>query len=909
MSDTPSRLSAALADRYRIERELGQGGMATVYLAEDLKHHRQVAIKVLRPELAAVLGADRFVQEITTTAQLQHPHILPLFDSGSADGFLFYVMPFVEGETLRDKLNRDTQLGIDDAVKITSEVADALDYAHRHGVVHRDIKPENILLHDGRPMVADFGIALAVSAAAGGRMTETGMSLGTPHYMSPEQATAERTITGRSDIYSLGAVLYEMLTGDPPHTGKTAQQIIAKIVTDTPRPVTELRKSVPPNVAAALGKSLEKLPADRFDSAKAFADALGNPGYTVAATAAVGAAAARLAPRRLAVLIAVSAVAFVTTLLALWGWLRPAPPAPVARFVASFTPSWMNGAVLALGAAISPDGSAIAYVDSANGHQQLFLRRLSDLEPQPLAGTDRAVGPFFSPDGAWIGFLAGGQVKKIPIGGGAVVTVADSASPWYPGSGTWLDDGTIVFQDAALDLRRVSAAGGVSRVAVSLPGTKTGYGQTPLPHARGVLFNGCWGLRCGDSTKVYVYDVRRDTVRLLFDHAWGAWYAPTGQVLYLTRRGALMAVPWDDDALQPSGPAVRILDGIQTPGFLLSASGTALYALGPSLLGSAQEDAEAVWVDRAGHVQPVDSSWRFNTGGSRGGLALSPDGRRLAVRLRTDQGENVWIKQLPAGTLSRLTFASGADGAPQWAPDGRTVTFVSNRPVPGDTARGPGRFNVWARAADGTGTPRLLWQGPESVTQGFWSPDGRWLILRTGDPVTGRGARDILAVRPGIDSAPRPLLASRYAEQAPAISPDARWIAYLSDETGTDEVFVRPFPDVDRGKWQISSGGATAPLWAHRGHELFYWVRDSVVAVQIHPGPPFGFERLVLFTGPDRVRWGEPIAGLMDMTPDDQRFLMVRDAPAFVLGGPTRLVVVQNFLTDLRTKMRKAEGQ
>ncbi|MGD8868412.1 MAG: serine/threonine-protein kinase, partial [Gemmatimonadales bacterium] len=211
MSEIPSRLTAALADRYAIERELGEGGMATVYLAEDLKHKRKVALKVLRPELAAVLGAERFVQEIETTASLQHPHILPLFDSGQVDGFLYYVMPYIEGETLRDKLNRETQLGIDEAVRITTEVADALDYAHRQGVIHRDIKPENILLHDGRPMVADFGIALAVSAAAGGRMTETGLSLGTPHYMSPEQATADKDITARSDVYSLASVMYEML--------------------------------------------------------------------------------------------------------------------------------------------------------------------------------------------------------------------------------------------------------------------------------------------------------------------------------------------------------------------------------------------------------------------------------------------------------------------------------------------------------------------------------------------------------------------------------------------------------------------------------------------------------------------------------------------------------------------------
>jgi hypothetical protein len=281
------QLSAALDGRYRIERELGAGGMATVYLAHDIRHGRKVAIKVLKPELAAVLGAERFVVEIKTTAALSHPHILPLFDSGEAEGFLFYVMPYIEGETIREKLNRETQFAVDEAVRIAREVADALDYAHRHGVIHRDIKPENILLHDGRAMVMDFGIALAVSAAAGGRMTETGLSLGTPHYMSPEQATADKTLTARSDVYSLGSVLYEMLAGDPPHTGASAQQIIMKIIAEPVQPVAALRRSVPPNVAAAVSKALEKLPADRFESARAFAAALENTHFTAGTAAQV----------------------------------------------------------------------------------------------------------------------------------------------------------------------------------------------------------------------------------------------------------------------------------------------------------------------------------------------------------------------------------------------------------------------------------------------------------------------------------------------------------------------------------------------------------------------------------------------------------------------------------------------
>ena len=277
MTTPVAKLTAALSDRYRIERELGAGGMATVYLAQDLKHDRKVALKVLRPELAAVIGAERFLSEIKTTANLQHPHILPLFDSGAADSFLFYVMPFVEGESLRDRLQREKQLPIPDAVHIATEVAGALDYAHRHGIIHRDIKPENILLHDGRALVADFGIALAASTA-GTRMTETGMSLGTPHYMSPEQAMGDRELTARSDVYALGAMTYEMLLGEPPFTGPTAQSIVAKVMTEKPAGLIARRDRIPPHVEDAVLTALEKLPADRFESAAKFAEALAHPG-------------------------------------------------------------------------------------------------------------------------------------------------------------------------------------------------------------------------------------------------------------------------------------------------------------------------------------------------------------------------------------------------------------------------------------------------------------------------------------------------------------------------------------------------------------------------------------------------------------------------------------------------------
>src|SRR5262245_45540853 len=308
--------------------------MATVYLAHDLRHDRKVALKVLRPELSAILGGERFLAEIKTTANLQHPHILGLFDSGEADGLVYYVMPYVEGESLRDRLSREKQLPVEDAVRVAREVADALEYAHQHGIVHRDIKPENILLHGGHAQVADFGIALAASRSEGGtRLTETGMSLGTPHYMAPEQAMGEREITAKADIYALGCVLYEMLTAEPPFSGPTAQAIVARVLTEEPRPLTLQRRTIPPHIEAAVLTALAKLPADRFASAAQFSAALGNPAYT-ASTLARTAARPAGPPGGRARSLAPWALAAVALTLFAWQTLRPRPtppPAPVAR--------------------------------------------------------------------------------------------------------------------------------------------------------------------------------------------------------------------------------------------------------------------------------------------------------------------------------------------------------------------------------------------------------------------------------------------------------------------------------------------------------------------------------------------------------------------------------------------------
>src|SRR5688500_18144777 len=401
------RLTNALADRYRVERELGVGGMATVYLAHDLKHDRDVAIKVLHPDLGAALGSDRFLTEIRTTARLQHPHILPLLDSGAADGLLYFVMPLVTGETLRARLERETQLPVDDSLRIAREVADALGYAHSLGVIHRDVKPENILLQNGHALVADFGIALAVQQAGGARMTQTGLSLGTPQYMSPEQAMGERVIDARSDVYALGAITYEMLTGDPPFTGSSVQAIVAKVLTEKPLAPRTVRDSVPADVELAVLRALAKLPADRWQTTEKFAEALARAdwqgGYARDATVR------RMmpAPRR-RVAAAAMASAFVATAALAWG---------LGRRSAAAEPPWSmftqltDASGVETSPSLSPDGESFAYASNARGSWDLYVQRVGGRNPVLVAGdsTTDELWPAYSPDGKRIAYAKRGS--------------------------------------------------------------------------------------------------------------------------------------------------------------------------------------------------------------------------------------------------------------------------------------------------------------------------------------------------------------------------------------------------------------------------------------------------------------------------------------------------------------------
>ncbi len=445
--------------------------MATVYLARDLKHDRNVALKVLKPELGAVLGVERFLAEIKVTANLQHPNLLPLFDSGEANGLLFYVMPFVEGETLRARLDREKQLPVDEAVRVATAIAGALAYAHERGVIHRDLKPENILLQAGQPVIADFGIALAVSNAGGARVTQTGLSLGTPQYMSPEQATGDRTIDARSDIYSLSAMTYEMLVGDPPHVASTAQAIVAKLITEQPPSVQVARPTVGDAVAYAIERELEKLPADRWSSATEFAETLRgrlSTGATRARTRASGVTSNGIASAPRVVrwaLGGVSLLAVAGVAAAAWFATRTAPAPQPAVFPVVLPESVTVTTMPYLKFAISPDGSALVIVgDRIGGPRALYLRRLTDPVATLVQGTDSTMEiPTFSPDGQWLLFRKGttdtNRLVRVPATGVTPQLVSDSGTF----STSW-GDGDVIVVRRGSGLHRTTSTGGALRL-------------------------------------------------------------------------------------------------------------------------------------------------------------------------------------------------------------------------------------------------------------------------------------------------------------------------------------------------------------------------------------------------------------------------------------------------------------
>ena len=825
------RLSAALSDRYRVERELGAGGMATVYLAHDLKHDRDVAIKVLHPDLGAALGGERFLSEIKTTAKLQHPHILPLLDSGSADGLLYYVMPLVTGETLRARLERERQLPIDDALRIAREVADALGSAHALGIIHRDIKPENILLQGGHALVADFGIALAVQSAGGARMTQTGLSLGTPQYMSPEQAMGEKVIDLRSDIYALGAVTYEMLAGEAPFTGPSVQAIVARVLTEEPRGLVLQRKAVPDAVERAVMRALEKLPADRFSSAADFVMAL-RDGVTVQRSVAshrppralgssVRAIAAGAAMLVLGVAVGRFALQRSSTVEATRAFSIALPDSVRVAFHGTFETPGGHGSV-----AISPDGRRIAWVATGPNGVRLAVRDVDAYSVRALPGTDGAFAPFFSADGATVGYFSGDELRTHSLATGESRMVQRDIKE--PRGAAFLSDGRIVYMTESLGGFIASSSGVTQAIAKPAPDADAAKSEITFPVVvpgdRYVL-----GVDGQDNRFPAIVELSTGAFRRL--QRMGATESMEPSARFVTggmprivgdrmvwlEGDVLMTATVDVAGAQLTSAPSTIVTGVRgdlsgVGDFALATDGTIAFVPGgdPAI-------GKLAWLDRNGQVDTLPIPEANYTGWD-----ISPDGKRVVTMTTPRLGPSEFrVLDLSRDINTNLAVSAPFVSQPVWMADGRSV-MLSVRQASADTGA------VVRVSADGGSTVDTLVRG--FASRYAHSRDGRVVMARLG------GQQALVGIVASVDGKPFRQLDRLKRAESPSVTPDGRWLAY--DETvGRSEVFVERFPS-DGRRYQVSPDGGFEAIFSASGDRLFYRLGRSIMSVTFAPGDP-----------------------------------------------------------------------
>jgi eukaryotic-like serine/threonine-protein kinase len=890
MTEPLERLRTTLVDRYHIQYELGHGGMAVVYLADDLRHERKVALKVLRPELAPFIGEERFLHEIRVAAGLQHPHVLPLFDSGSADGVLFYVMPYVDGESLRARLLREGQLSIEESLRIISQVASALDHAHRHGVVHRDIKPENILLADGQALVADFGIALAVSTAAGDRLTETGVSLGTPQYMSPEQVAGDRRLDGRTDIYSMACVLYEMLAGVPPYTGPTAQAIVAKLMTEKPPSVTEFREAAPQTVVAALDKALSKLPADRFAHAADFTAALIPPREPAIATRelptpnAGSGAFGRLGLRPLSPgWVGVAIMAIVAGAIGVQLMRSADAPGELVYFKFDVPAQQLSAGIFPR-FALSPDGKSMVY---AGVDGRLYAQRMDSPDVMAIRASEGANAPSFSPDGQWLVYSQAGAVKKHAIRGGSSVTIVQQASPMGT---SWSRDGTNILLSSTTGggafLRRVSAEGGqIQRIPTASDTAPANIYAWPqaLPGGDAVLFTAIGPSGTSADSRIVLLDLRTGESTVVVSRAMHGRYVRSGgseYLLYALSDGTVLAAPFNLRRRQATGPAFVAVSDVQVAVY----NGAALFAVADNgtlafVRGNSTNLQLVKWVDRTGHELGTIGP-PLTTTGSTPPLTLSPDGRRVALTRRTPANNNLWLMKTPSGQLDRLTFGPNEDETAVWSHDSRSVAYASTREG--------GVTWVYTKSVEGASEPKRIYAARTHGHLSSWSRDGRWLLFDS--------LNDLLALRIDGQESLAVAAAPAVVEGSGQFSPDGRWIAFTSNETGRTEVYVTSFPQLTE-KRQVSIEGGTIPRWAPDGRTLFYQQGRRLMAVPVSLRPSLNLEPARMLFEADFLSF--------EVAPDGQRFLLLTPNPE---ANRAEIHVVLNWFKELKER-EKAAGR
>ena len=833
---------------YEILDAIGAGGMGEVYRARDTRLERTVAIKILPAHLSSdPLRKQRFEREAKTISSLNHPHICTLYDVGQQDGVDYLVMECVEGETLSERLEKGP-LPLDQVLKFGAQIADALDKAHRAGIVHRDLKPGNIMITPTGAKLLDFGLAKPAEPATGITLTaaathttpvtQEGMVVGTFQYMSPEQIEGKE-LDGRSDIFSLGAVLYEMLTGQKAFQGRSQLSVASAILEKEPTPISSLKPLTPLPLDHAIRRCLAKDPEERWQTSRDLALELKWIAESGAQTAAP---APMILQRKLRERLTwgLAAAVAILSVTAAVGWWRAAriSPAPLqVRLSAELPPGARFDRFRGAQVALSPDGTRIIAAESdTTGMWRLVMRSMDQSEFTPLPGTERATEPFFSPDGQWIAFFAGGKLKKMSVQGGKPVTLCDA--PGFPRGASWGDDGNIVaaFNGGLGGLVRIPSGGGVPS-QVTEPNKERGetahaWPQV-LPGNHAVLFTTDSG-EAYDEAKIEVISLKTGERKTV--HTGGSFgrYLPSGHLGYM-RQNTLFVARFNLRDLAVTGDPQPALEDVNVNirgggDFDFSQTGTLVYVSTTGLVSGRQ----IAWLDGTAQTKPLEA-----TLGRYENPRFSPDGKHLAfeVAVSAVQGD-IWVKDVDRGTVSRLTHLPGRNNMPLWSPDGQSIVFASGYQA------APGFY--WIRA-DGAGEAQRLTNNQHLFAHSFspdgkrmaydqMNTDGRWEIWTA--PV--EGDRD----HPRLGK-PEPFLHTSFSEQKPAFSPDGHWLAYSSNESGALELYVRPFPGPG-GKWQISTGGGDYPIWSRDGHNLFFllpigtswWPSTPPEAIPLLPESP-----------------------------------------------------------------------
>jgi Tol biopolymer transport system component len=891
---------------YEVGAQIGVGGMGEVYRARDTNLGRDVAIKVLPEEFAQdPERVARFEREAKTLASLNHNNIAIIHGLEKAGGVFALVMELVEGPTLADRITAGV-IPIDEAFPIARQICEALEAAHEHGIIHRDLKPANIKLRpDGVVKVLDFGLAKALASEGSGasgvsksptitspvRMTRAGALLGTAAYMSPEQAKG-RSVDKRSDMWAFGCVLYEMLTGKPAFGAEDVSETLAAVLRDEPD-WTALPQGTPAPILRLLRHCLAKDPKRRIGDASVgrieLDDVHSEPQVTDQVVHVAGRDRGGLT---WAFVLAVATVALASAML--WKFQpETASPPRLVRFSIALPAGQQFSSPGHRPLVLSPDGAVIVYT----ANQQLYLRPIDQLEAVAIRGTEgvgatAGRGAFFSPDGQWIGFWQNEQLKKVPIAGGAPIALCSARNPW---GASWTADNTILFGQGTEGIWRVSGDGGKPENLVKVDADQVASAPQLLPGGRTVLFT-LSNLTAPETRQIVVQSLDTGDRRVVVDAGTDARYVPTGHLVYMLG-GTLLAVPFDAAALTVQGGPVPLVDDVaMSPDgvmayFAVSNQGALVYV--PSDMAGGVQERTLVWVDRQGRETSIKGlpSGRYTQ------IRLSPDGTRIALVATQEQNNDIWIWDLARETLARLTVGPALDQNPIWTPDGKSVIFSSG------AVGGLGPQNLFRRTADGTGSAEQLLQHDARAIPKTLTPDGKGLVFigtQPGGPGAANDQGDVMLLPLVGDRRPQPLVQTQFSETNAELSPDGRWLAYQSNESGAEEVFVRPFPNVETSKWLVARG--SRPLWARNGRELFYLLMNAVMSVPVTTASTFTFGK------PSKVVEGPyffgPGARTYDATEDGKRFLMLK--PNTAAGDSARaagFVVVLNWFDELKRRV------